>query len=118
MVSLPPGPGVRSFLNLTTSPLPDPNTTALVATVADEHGQVVSEHLVQLVKPADLQVLPGPDTVGCWALHMAFEHGQCMYQAARWQAVLVPFSGAQVPPFCCGGCLGQQRWYYQHHCYF
>jgi beta-mannosidase len=56
-LSLPEGPGTIEWFGLPEGQtLPSGNTTALISTVVDEVGTVVSEHLVQLVTPEHLCV--------------------------------------------------------------
>ena len=47
------GPGALEWFN---ADLPAGNTTSIISTVHDEAGAVVSEHMVQLVKPRDMAV--------------------------------------------------------------
>lgn len=54
-MSLPQGPGAISFFKPPTA-LPAGNNTAVVSTVTDENGRVVSEHMVQLVTPQYIRV--------------------------------------------------------------
>ena len=58
-ISLPEGPGAIEWFGLAEGQaLPAGNTTALMSTVVDEVGAVVSEHMVQLVTPEHLCVPP------------------------------------------------------------
>ena len=52
-VSLPEGPGAIEWFEQV---LPSGNDTAVVSTVRDETGAVLSEHMVQLVTPAHIRV--------------------------------------------------------------
>eukprot|EP00038_Savillea_parva_P004143 m.134586 g.134586 ORF g.134586 m.134586 type:complete len:1103 (-) comp11390_c0_seq3:144-3452(-) len=52
-MSLPEGPGAVGWFNTS---LPAGNTTALISTVKGEDGSVISEHMVQLVRPMALLV--------------------------------------------------------------
>lgn len=47
------GPGALEWFN---ADLPPGNTTSIISTVRNAHGAVVSEHMVQLVKPMDMRV--------------------------------------------------------------
>lgn len=53
-VALPAGPGSAEWFDPGT--MPNPNTTALVATILDENGMVASEHLMTLTLPKNLRV--------------------------------------------------------------
>jgi hypothetical protein len=56
-MSLPQGPGAIAWFGLPDGqPLPLGNETALISTVHDEQGVVVSEHMVQLVTPKFIRV--------------------------------------------------------------
>ena len=56
-MTLPHGPGAIAWFGLPGGrPLPDGNSTAVMSTVRDEAGAVVSEHIVQLVTPEFIRV--------------------------------------------------------------
>ena len=58
-ISLPEGPGTIEWFGLAEGQtLPAGNATALMSTVVDEVGAVVSEHMVQLVTPEHICVPP------------------------------------------------------------
>ena len=58
IVELPPGPGAIAWLGAAEGlpRLPAGNNTALISTVRDEAGALVSEHMVQLVMPQQICV--------------------------------------------------------------
>lgn len=52
-VTMPAGPGALEWFTVT---MPAGNTTSVIATVHDAKGEVMSEHMVQQVKPKDIIV--------------------------------------------------------------
>jgi hypothetical protein len=56
LVTLGQGPGAMVWLNTSAAPpFPAGNTTVLLAAVTDETNATLSEHMVQLVPPVELQ---------------------------------------------------------------
>ena len=54
-VTIAPGPGAMAWFQPPNSSLPNGTTTALTATVTDASGAIVSEHMIQLTAPVNLQ---------------------------------------------------------------
>lgn len=52
-VSMPAGPGALTWFD---AELPPGNTSSVISTVHDANGVLMSEHMVQLLKPKDMRV--------------------------------------------------------------